>query len=625
MDPLSLRAQPFNLSTMTNLILALRGRLKKGFQDTRVLEAQPHFFEEILKVPHQIILTHSCVVLGPAGAGKTTLVKALAGAEFQPTVAPGPHMENRSMEAQSCTLQLENLIESENLEVVLIDTPGWSPDTSTNIKSEYKKILKKRGLVSEHTPHIILFCIPVSMIRQFQDAEAKKMSNQLHELKFDQRFPIKVLPVATKADSEHHRDRGQLLFAIKKLAEKAFAGTGADVEDPIYTMFPPEGQPHGVKEVKDCLSAMLSQQINSPEFGGLWQKAFAKSLATHTMRHCEQFPENDSAIRLFQRASRTVAATCGRSVPDVTETTSQDALHLPWESISEAAEATTASASQGVRSYFGATHRCTSTSSAMLALAILPCLFMKKILLLTLFLPLVAFLFYKGIHRFRRGPYSRCMKSTRVHRQVLAVLLVLAVWLSLCDHRIMQEQLSRTASNFKNAKDTAEDMAGRVSASQKRLGMVTNFLKEEKEEADKMTVTVNDKQFFLDVLTLTFENEKEQAPRMAKQTSETAGKINAIQSQLNLMRLRYAALHLKLDAMKTAIILKDGMDFCCREFSNSACLVAESIYNGIDSIGQTLKHGPVFKLDELRTRHADMLDKVKEVKSKLRKKFSIGE
>ena len=327
-----------NSWTLVEMIPALLQHLEEGFQDTRVLEAQPNFFEEVLKVPRQIILTHSCVVLGPAGAGKTTLVKALAGDEFQPTVAPGPHMDNRSMEAQSCTLQLENLIESENLEVVLIDTPGWSPDTSTNIKSEYKKILKKRGLVSEHTPHIILFCIPVSMIRQFQDAEAKKMSKQLHELKFDQRFPITVLPVATKADCEHHRDRGKLLFAIKKLAEKAFAGTGADVEDPIYTMFPPEGQAHGMDEVKECLSAMLSQQINSPEFGGLWQKAFAKSLATHTMRHCEQFPENDSAIRLFQRASRTVAATCGRSVPDVTETTSQDALHLPWENLLKVAK-----------------------------------------------------------------------------------------------------------------------------------------------------------------------------------------------------------------------------------------------------------------------------------------------
>ena len=543
------------------VVPALCDHLKKGFQDTRVLEAQPHFFEEILKVPHQIILTHSCVVLGPAGAGKTTLVKALAGAEFQPTVAPGPHMENRSMEAQSCTLQLENLIESENLEVVLIDTPGWSPDTSTNIKSEYKKILKKRGLVSEHTPHIILFCIPVSMIRQFQDAEAKKMSNQLHELKFDQRFPIKVLPVATKADSEHHRDRGQLLFAIKKLAEKAFAGTGADVEDPIYTMFPPEGQPHGVKEVKDCLSAMLSQQINSPEFGGLWQKAFAKSLATHTMRHCEQFPENDSAIRLFQRASRTVAATCGRSVPDVTETTSQDALHLPWESISEAAEATTAWASQGVRSYFGATRRCTSTSSAMLGLAILPCLFMKKILLLTLFLPLVAFLFYKGIYRFRRGPYSRCMKSTRVHRQVLAVLLVLAVWLSLCDHRIMQEQLSRTASNFKNAKETAQNMAQKNQDVQKQLRMMRSRLNHEIERTYEMAQTNSAIDLQIAEIFSQSKTAKEQANQMTKKACAMAKKQNATQCHL----------------------------------------------------------------DELRTRHADMLDKVKEVKSKLRKKFSIGE
>ena len=314
------------------LLEKLQHHMKDGFEDTRVLEAEENFIQDILKVPNQLILTHSCVALGPAGAGKTTLVKALGGSTFEPKVPAGPHLKNRTTEAQSCDLKLAGV---SDVMMVLIDTPGWSHDTSTDIKSAYKKILKEKQLVSEHTPHIILFCIPVSMIRQFQEKEAEKMSKQLQELKFDQRFPIKVVPLATKADTEHMAELGELMKTIKARAETAFAGTGAQVEEPMFTKLPPEGNHSGVEELKRRLSKILHEQIESSEFCDLWQKAFAKSVAESTERHCKEFPDNDSALRLFERARLTVANACGiEHVPGLEEKTAT-VEDLPWWEIEE--------------------------------------------------------------------------------------------------------------------------------------------------------------------------------------------------------------------------------------------------------------------------------------------------
>ena len=74
------------------LLEKIEGYVKDGFQDTRVLEDQPDFIRNVLKMVFQLILTHSCLVLGPAGTGKTTLVKALGGGDFQAAVQPGPHL-----------------------------------------------------------------------------------------------------------------------------------------------------------------------------------------------------------------------------------------------------------------------------------------------------------------------------------------------------------------------------------------------------------------------------------------------------------------------------------------------------------------------------------------------------
>ena len=74
------------------LLDMIEGFVKDGFQNTRVLEDKPDFTQKVLETPFQLILTHSCLVLGPAGGGKTTLVKALGGERFQPTVQPGPHL-----------------------------------------------------------------------------------------------------------------------------------------------------------------------------------------------------------------------------------------------------------------------------------------------------------------------------------------------------------------------------------------------------------------------------------------------------------------------------------------------------------------------------------------------------
>ena len=272
--------------------------MQEGFKDTRVSSAEPDFIQDVLKPVEQIALTHCCVVLGPAGAGKTTLVNHLYGSQFH----TGPQAEDKTIHAQSCVLKLENL--PDQMKVVLIDTPGWSHETSTDIKMEYKKILKEKQLVSEHTPHIILFCVSVSNIRQFQEKEAKKMSEQLEELKFDQRFPIKVLPVATFSDTQDPKDLEKLMSTIKALAKKAFQNTGAEVEEPEWTMFNAHEEARGVNELKARISKMLLQQVQSSQFSDLWQKAFAKSVAERTKEHCDSFPENESPLRLFQNAFR---------------------------------------------------------------------------------------------------------------------------------------------------------------------------------------------------------------------------------------------------------------------------------------------------------------------------------
>ncbi|CAK9083748.1 unnamed protein product [Durusdinium trenchii] len=331
-------ASPGSSYTLVNdpqiprLLGKIEEHVKTGFQDTRVLEAQPGFIEKVVKVPFQLILNHSCVVLGAAGAGKTTICKALGGDKFNPNVEAGPHLRNRTLNAQAFDLELEGL--TKDLRLVLIDTPGWSHETSTDIKSQYKQILKDKHLVSEHTPHIIMLCVPVSSIRQFQRDEAKKMSNQLQELKFDRRFPIKVLPVATKADTEHRKELPELLSAIKSLAEEAFQNTGAEVEEPLSTSFPPGGQPQGVQELKALLERVLHSQLCSAEFRCLWQKALAQRVAADARMHCETFPQNDSALRVFKSGCCTVAAACGKHVErldfDWRRATVEE---LPWSDI----------------------------------------------------------------------------------------------------------------------------------------------------------------------------------------------------------------------------------------------------------------------------------------------------
>ena len=76
------------------LLERIEGYVNDGFRRTRV--TQPDFTTKVLEMPFELILTHSCLVLGPAGAGKTTLVKALVGEEFKPTVKSGPHLKRLS-------------------------------------------------------------------------------------------------------------------------------------------------------------------------------------------------------------------------------------------------------------------------------------------------------------------------------------------------------------------------------------------------------------------------------------------------------------------------------------------------------------------------------------------------
>ncbi|CAE7574137.1 HERC1 [Symbiodinium necroappetens] len=318
------------------LLEMIEGFVKGGFRDTRVLEDKPDFTQKVLETPFQLILTHSCLVLGPAGAGKTTLVQALGGECFQPAVQPGPHLRNRTEKAQSIGVDLEDL--SDKLRLEIIDTPGWCPEKSTDIHAQYKEVLREKGLPKEHAPHIILLCVPVSMLRQFDEDKAKQMSEQLHKLKFDRRFTIKVLPVATKADTESRDALPDLQAAIKKLAEAAFESSGAFVDQAEWTMFDPNdaSRVRGPNQVMSWIRKALLQQLRSAEFTGLWRLALAKSVKDHTRQHCETLPANDSALRLFNSACRTVAAAYGRD-PDLEACKSVTLLpeELPWWALLE--------------------------------------------------------------------------------------------------------------------------------------------------------------------------------------------------------------------------------------------------------------------------------------------------
>ena len=143
------------------------------------------------------------------------------------------------------------------------------------------------------------------------------MSKQLQKLKFDQRFPIRVLPVATKADTESLGALPELTAAIKELAEMAFKNAGAIIDEPEWTMFDPNRQERvrGPREVSQWIKTTLLGQLRSDEFTGLWRLALAKSVKEHTREHCERQPANDSALRLFNRACSTVAAACDRGGP----------------------------------------------------------------------------------------------------------------------------------------------------------------------------------------------------------------------------------------------------------------------------------------------------------------------
>ena len=578
----------WDLVHLVNRIPALRDCVKKGFQDTRVLEVQPNFIENVMKVPDQIILKHAVVVLGPAGAGKTTLVRALAEAGFQPRIEPGPFMENRTLEAQAVVLQIGIQIANKDLEVVLIDTPGWSHDTSTNIKSEYKRILRERQLVSEHTPHIILLCIPVSSIRQFQDVEAERMSKQLHELNRDQRFPIKVLPVATKADSEHLQDRDKLLLTVKELTEKAFQGSGADVEDAVYTMFPPLGFPpggdadDGVGQVKDRIRAMLTEQINSSQFNSLWQKHFAKSLAEHTMKHCEQFPENDSAHRLHQKAYRTVEAICGREPSSLAKHEPQDVLHLPWENIMEVAERD--AVAETAWFYFRATYFGSCRRAVYCAI--------------WLVLPFLIYCISKSmcmewpLHSIRHSiawelRYSRYLRSIRVQRRWLAFFLVLLMVLSAMQLHVMEEELSKMAQK------NADDMTNKVhtiNVSEAQLRVMTMKFGLEKRQADEMTHKNLDLQRQLDVMTKKFETGKRQADEM----------FNVSEAQLRVMTMKFGLEKRQADEMTHKNLdLQRQLDVMTKKFETGKRQADERF-----NVSETQLHVMTMKF-ELEKRQAD--------------------
>ena len=223
-------------------------------------------------------------------------------------------LRNRTRAAQACELDVTDL--TDKLRVNLIDTPGWCPDKSTDIHAQYKEVLRQKGMPEEHAPHMILFCVPVSMLRQFQEDKAKQMSRQLEKLKFDQRFPMRVLPVATKADTESGSDRPELLEAIRKLAQTAFKEAGAIIDEPEWTLIDPNGaQPvRGPSQLSQWIKQTLLSQLDSSEFTGFWRLALAKSVMEHTKEHCHALPEDDSALRLFKSACCTVAAACDREV-----------------------------------------------------------------------------------------------------------------------------------------------------------------------------------------------------------------------------------------------------------------------------------------------------------------------
>lgn len=295
---------------LSQLAEHLKMHIEQGFSDTRVLTDDPGFQERALKLPLELVQTHCCLVLGQTGSGKTTLVNALTDSNFR----CGPVPADSTKRCQASVLRLSTL---SDIRVFLIDTEGWAHDKGSAIKSAYKEELKQKHLASKHTPHIIIFCVQADGLRNFQSKEAAIMSRQFQELKFDQQFPVVVLPVATFSDTIKKSNRDKVMNEVYAQAKAAFTHSGAEVKQALHTQCEPDKAPEdfkGLGELKKQIGEVLQRQMDSDGFQRLWSLAFAESLSDTTAQYVENFRSCDSEWRLFEAAFRTVCSACDKEV-----------------------------------------------------------------------------------------------------------------------------------------------------------------------------------------------------------------------------------------------------------------------------------------------------------------------
>ena len=141
--------------------------------------------------------------------------------------------------------------------------------------------------------------------------------------------------------------------------------------------------------------------------------------------------------------------------------------------------------------------------------------------LLMLLLPTIGVL-YTSIHhwhgwekQFLQQPYSRYLRSTRLQRQCLVVLLALVMILSSYDHHDMQGQLSQMA------KSRLDELSSNYTAMQTKLGVALRNVEEEKKQKDDLASKNTATQTQLDVMRNKFEKESKKADDLANGYEET--------------------------------------------------------------------------------------------------------
>ncbi|CAE8729834.1 unnamed protein product [Polarella glacialis] len=207
-----------------------------GCGRTRVLDKDAEFAKKVVRRACEIRRKHSVLVLGRCGNGKSSLCNFLRNHEepkaqtratdattvgahaYQLPANPSPTRSGSGQgfevdqhflsDASSSSLGSHDDSEDDLLkpQVLLIDTEGWSSDKAKSIKQAYVDVLQERGIDDSLMPHIVLFVMSASHLREVRQ-DVASMKQAFAALAQTSEFPVTVIPVVTRADPSMAKSR----------------------------------------------------------------------------------------------------------------------------------------------------------------------------------------------------------------------------------------------------------------------------------------------------------------------------------------------------------------------------------------------------------------------------------